>query len=451
MTAFFSSRIIFAECLLFFGLIFYGRYDILYYILQKKAGMKPMKKCMLVVLFLCIVLLCACQKEDVQPTVPVQAQTAVAAQNGTPYAAIGSYAPGGAMVTAYSPDGTCYYAAFNYEDGNKAIEFTYDTATGAVLFRSDFYYTNGVLSSVISQATADKGYGYTLANGTIAACKKIETVYENGREIFKEYTDFSGNRFARTKVHYGTDGGFVRVWQENGRLRQLRSVAMDGAQLFTSDYGIVVGTWINCGAFGNATVVSIGADGSYTLLFTDRTHRLSDGTFYAGLDLYVVVNAAFDTAAAVYSKNGTTLCEYQTAYSADGSAKCTYNEYGIPVCTLQYDRTGKKTDTVSADGGDYFGTAPVAIGQAFGQGSVCEVNEDGSFTVVYFNRPYLHTDGTFTQNTTLYAFFDASRRLAGNKYYSGNKTVAECDYTYNPDGTFRVKVTEGETVNYFNQ
>ena len=44
MTAFFSSRIIFAECLLFFGLIFYGRYDILYYILQKKAGMKPMKK-----------------------------------------------------------------------------------------------------------------------------------------------------------------------------------------------------------------------------------------------------------------------------------------------------------------------------------------------------------------------------------------------------------------------
>ncbi len=406
---------------------------------------------MLAMLLLCISLLCACAKDEQQPTAPVQESTVVAAHNGTPYAPIGSYVPGGAMVTSYSPDGSCYYTAFNYADGNKAVEFTHDTVTGNVLFRSDFYYTNGLLSSVISQATADSGYGYTLANGTMAACKKIETVYENGREIFKEYTDFSGNRFAGSKIFYGKDGGYVSVWQENGRLRQLRSVAMDGAQLFTSDYGIVVGTWINCGSFGNATVVSVGTDGSYTLLFTDRTHRLSDGMLYAGLDLYVVVNSAFDTVAAVYSKNGTSLCEYQTVFSADGSAKSTYSEYGIPVCTLYYDRTGKKTDTVSADGGDYFGNAPVAIGQSFGQGSVCEVNEDGSFTVVYFNRPYLHTDGSFTQNTTLYAFFDASRRLAGNKYYSGNKAIAECSCTYSPDGSLRVKVTEGEEVTYYQQ
>ena len=411
-----------------------------------------MKRILLTATLLCILLLCACTQTPEQPQTAVQQSTTlVSAQNGTPYAAISSLVPGGAMVTSYSPDGTCYYAAFNYADGNKAVEFTYDTQTGAVLFRSDFYYTNGLLSSVVSQATADKGYGYTLANGAIAACKKIETVYENGKEVFKEYTDFSDNRFARTRVRYGTDGGYVSVWQENGRLRQVRSVAMDGAQLFTSDYGIVVGTWINCGAFGNATVVSIGTDGSYTLHFPDRTHRLSDGTFYAGLDLYVVVNAAFDTAAAVYSKNGTSLCEYQVTYISDGSAKYSYSEYGIPVCTLQYDRTGRQTNIVSADGGDYFGSTPVSIGQSFGQGSVCEVNEDGSFTVVYFNRPYLHTDGTFTQNTTLYAFFDTNRRLAGNKYYSGNKTVAECDYTYNPDGTFRVKVTEGETVNYYQQ
>jgi len=409
-----------------------------------------MKQCILAMLFLCLILLCACQKDVQQPSVQVQSETAVAAYNATPYAAVGSYVPGGAMVTSYSPDGSCYYAAFNYEDGNKAVEFTYDTVTGTVLFRSDFHYENGALASVISQATADRGYGYTLANGAVAACKKIETAYENGKEIFKEYTDFSDNRFAKITARYGTDGGFVSVWQENGRMRHVRSVAFDGAQLFTSDYGIVVGTWINCGAFGNATVVSVGADGSYTLHFPDRTHRLSDGTFYAGLDLYVVVNATFDTTAAVYSKNGTTLCEYQASFSADGSVKYNYNEYGIPVCSLQYDRFGRHSETVSADGGDYFGSAPVVVGQAFGQGSVCELNADGSFTVVYFNRPYLHTDGSFTQNTTLYAFFDASRRLAGNKYYAGNKTVAECDYTYQQDGSLRVKVTEGESVNYFN-
>ena len=407
-----------------------------------------MKKCIAIVLFLCLFLLCACNNTRLQTGTSAGQENAVEAYDATPYAAIGSTVPGGAMVTSYSADGSCYYAAFNYENGLKAVEFTYDTATGKVLFRSDFTYDNGVLASVVAQATSDRGYAYNMANGSVAVCKKTETVYENGKKVFEEYTDFSGNRFAKIVTRYGTDGGSVNVWQENGQLRLLQSLAPDGAQLFTSDYGIVVGTWINCGTFGQASVVSVGVDGSYTLHFSDRTHRLSDGTFLTGLDLFAVVNSRFETVAVVYSKNGTTICEYQGVFAADGSAKYNYSEYGIPVCSVQTNRFGRMTDVVSTDGGDYFGTGSVVIGQAFGLGSVCELNTDGSFTVVYFNRPYLQTGGTFLQNTTLYAFFDANRRLAGNKYYYGNAAIAECDYSYNEDGSFSVKITEGGTTRY---
>ena len=406
-----------------------------------------MKKYIVPVLFLCLFLLCSCNETVQVPLQQTEQQVTVAAAvDAIPYATIGSTVPGGAMVTSYSPDGSCYYAAFNYEDGQKAVEFTYDAPSGKVLFRADYYYENGMLSSVISQTTSERGYGYTMADGSVAVCKKTEAVYKNGQKVLEEYTDFSGNRFAKILNRYGTDGGYVSIWQENGKLRQLRSVAPNGVPLFTSDSGIVTGTCINCGTFGQATVASVGADGSYTLYFSDRTHRLSDGTIYAGLDLFVVVNAKFETTAAVYSKNGTSVCEYQALFAADGSASYDYYEYGSPVCRLQTDRLSTITGIVSTDGGDYFSTTAVTVGKVYGQGSVCELNDDGSFTVVYFNRPYLHTDGTFTKNTTLYAFFDAGCRLAGNKYYTGNQILAQCDYTYNTDGSCNVKITEGEKI-----
>lgn len=398
-----------------------------------------------------LVLLCACADHTVTAEVPptaVQNQVLVPAQNGIPFAAIGSILPGGSLVTAYSADSTCYYSAFNFEDGQKAVEFTYDAPTGNVIFRTDYTYENGMLQAVVSQATAESGYGYTFANGTSTACKKIETLYADGREVLLQYTDFAGNCVAKAVTRYAADGSRVYILQENGVLRLLRTYSRDGAQLFSSEYGLGVGSMINFGSFGTAAVVSVGADGSRTLQFADRSHRMSDGTLYDGLDLFVVVNAAFDTAAAVYSKNGTKVGEYRTVFQPDGSVRYDYYEYATPVCSLYFDRTGVLTQKKSAGSGDYFASDAVTVGMQFGGGSVCDQNADGSFTVVYFNRGYLHTDGSFSADTTLYAFFDADRRLAGNKYYVDGKVIATCDFTYQTDGSFSVQVTEGETIVY---
>lgn len=408
-----------------------------------------MKKYLLAVVLLCLVSLCGCKDEPVAavPTSFAADQVAVAAQDGVPYPSVGSLVPGGAMVTAYSTDGSCYYASFAFADGQKAVEFTYDTATGKVLFRSDYQYKDSALSAIVSQATSEKGYGYTRADGSVAVCKKIATYYANGREVLKRYYDFSDALLAEAESRYASDNGFVYVWRENGRLRLLRSYAYDGAQLFTSEYGIVVGTWLNCGAFGNATVVSVNADGGYTLLFQNCTHRMADGTFYAGLDRFVTVNAAFETVSVVLSKNGNALADYRVSRLADGTQEYTYYENGTPVCSVKYGTDGQISEKVSLDGGDYFSSAPVKIGQAFGSGSVCEQNEDGSFTVVYFDRGYLHPDGSFTPRTTMYAFYDTERKLAGNKYLTDGQTVAESVYMYADDGSFRVRITEnGKTV-----
>ncbi len=406
-----------------------------------------MKTLRFILVLFCLLSLCSCKTND-QTDVPVQevpvGSLQIPAQNGTPYAQIGTTVPGGAMVTSYSTDGACYYAAFNFADGQTAVEFTYDTVSGTVLFRTDHIYEGSVLVKKISKALSDKAYGYQTAAGTYVSCAEIETYYDKNAEILILYRDFSGQTIGRYYNRRAADGTCVQTVTEYGQHRYTRTYAATGALLFSTEYAIQVGTVADFGGFGKASVVSVGADGGYTLLFQNRTHRMSDGTLYCSLDLYVNLNALFAPVSALYASRGTQLAQYRYT-NADTYTDAEYSENGVSVCRLRYAINGNLTERSATDGGDYFGYGAVTVGQSFGKGNVCDVNDDGSFTVVYFDRPYKHADGRVTPDAALYAFFDSDRRLAGNKYYVNGEEIAVCDYYYYDSlGTFEVHLTEGE-------
>ncbi|MBQ3085880.1 MAG: hypothetical protein IJC45_00945 [Clostridia bacterium] len=406
-----------------------------------------MKKFFIALVFVCLLLCCSC-RQDEQTEVPTQNTLAdswqIPAHNGIPHAPVGSTLPDGSLVTSYSADGVCYYAARNHANGQIAAEFTYDTLSGTVLFRTDYEYEGNVLIKKISRSVSDKAYGYQTATGEIVSCAKIETYYDKNAELLILYDDFSGQNIARYLNRRAFDGSCVQTVTEYGRLRYARTYAATGALLFSTEYGMNVGMVIDFGGFGRASVASVGTDGSYTLLFSNRPHRMSDGTLYCANDLYVVVDARFAPVSAMYASRGVQLAQYRYT-AADLYTDAEYYENNACVCRIRYALNGNLQHIESADGGDYFGFGAVTVGQTFGLGSVCEVNEDDSFTVVYFDRPYKHADGTLTENTTLYAYFDSDRRLAGNKYYSDGTLLAAADYYYYDSlGKYEVHLTEGD-------
>lgn len=363
-------------------------------------------------------------------------------------AKLGSVTDQGATVTAHNADGSVYYAGKADAMGRLTSEYAYSGYDHTLLFQTDYRYdTAGNLTEKTAVALADKAFGYTgSTDGVMTACRQIRTTYENGRESYVCYLDYSDRQAAVLQTSYNTDGSFVSRLYEYGICVYVRTYAADGSLLFTTEGNAVyAGMVINFGgSLQDGVVLQCGEDGSFTVRFRNQKHKMSDGTEYLALDLYVLFSAAYQPLVIAYQSGDTRLCEYTVTYAEDRSYTQTYHEFGAFVCTLHYSADDRLQQITAADGSSYDTNAVLspAIGDRIGDGIICQLNEDGSFTVAYFNRPYTTLSGAVVEGTTLYSFFTADNVLLGNKYFYDGKGIAEYNLYYNTDGSYSVNIFE---------
>ncbi len=363
-------------------------------------------------------------------------------------AEIGSKTEQGATVTAHNADGSIYYAEKRDALGKLSSEYAYSGYDDTLLFQTDYRYaTNGTLSDKTAIALADKAFGYVgQTDGKTTACQQVYTSYDNGRESFVFYRDYAGNEVALIQRTYNADGTYIGRFYEYGNLVYVRTYAADGSVLYTGEGNpVTAGTAISFGGtMVNGTVTQVYENGDFMVLFNDQKHKMADGTEYLDLDMYILFSAQYKPLVTVYQSGDTKICEYQATYAADRSYQQLYYEFGNLVCTLHYDATDKLVRVTAADGSDYDANAVLspAIGDRIGDGIVCQLNEDGSFVVAYFNRPYTTLSGNVIEGTTMYSFYTAENVLQGNKYFYDGTGIAEYNLYYKDNGAYSVNIFE---------
>lgn len=375
----------------------------------------------------------------------------VSAQTPAQPVGIGNLTPQGAAVSGYSADGQMYFARIFTSDGAVKTEYVYATATNTLLFQTEnTYNAAGVLQSSLSQAVADKAYGYTCTDGTALACIRIATLYDYaGRQILQRYYDSASREVMSRQTLYSADGYRLERLCEFGTVRSLKTFAQDGALVFTSENGgLQQGRTVQLGRpFGTGTVLSV-TDTETTLLFPGATCTMSDGTVYFSLNRYVVLNRSLLPTAYIYAAGSYALCEYRLSYAADGTCTKDYYEFTKFISRETFAADGNRIAAVGADGSAYPParvTAP-SPGDKVGGFDVCTVNADGSYVTVSFARPYCSVSGQITENATLYVYYDAGGTLVADKYLLGTTTLAEFNRYYNGDGSYRTEISENGTA-----
>lgn len=389
---------------------------------------------------------------SIQQEMIVEAPTQTASTSklfGNPKPAkVGSQTKQGATVTGQSADGTFYYATKTDAMGKLAAEYAYSGYDDTLLFQTDYRYDkNGLISDKTATALADKAFGYVgQTDGRTTACQQIYTAFENGRESYVFYRDFQGQEVALIQKTYHADGTYVNRLYEYGNLVFVRTYAADGSVLYADEGApVTVGMPISFGGdLVNGTVTHVNENGEFTVLFKNQKHKMSDSTEYFDLDLYTLFAADYRPLVIVYQSKDTKICEYQVTYAADRSYTQAYYELGRFICTLHYDAADQLLQVTAADGSVYDANAVIApaIGDKIGDGIVCQVNEDSSYTIAYFDKPYTTLAGNVITGTTMYSFFTADNMLLGNKYFYDGVGIAEYNLYYEDDGDYSVNIFE---------